>query len=345
MLRSKTGNALTGTLKFHPKGHAFFFPDVTDETNLASGLDLVALSRVHIPRRDTGTALEGDRVLVSLQRPAAKRASRTRMARVADASEEVRGKVEKILDRRSGRLVGVFRKKGNFGWIECADKAVDGLIDLIGDTTAQPGQLVVVALENWNDATTTPRGRILEVLGWPGDPGVEILSVIHRFGLRTSFPEDVLAEARGVSEAPTPAEIARRSDWRDKLVITIDPADAKDHDDAVWLEKTRDGWTLAVHIADVSHYIKPGSAMDREAIARGNSTYLVDRVLPMLPEKLSNNLCSLRPRQDRLTVSCFIEFGPKLEPRQVTFGRSVIHSKHRLTYKEAFARLESKDTD
>ncbi len=343
MLRAKTGgNALTGTLKFHPKGHAFFFPDMGDEANLATGLDLVALNRVQITRRDTGTALDGDRVLVSIQKPSPKRPFRTRSEIVPDAPDDARGKVEKILGRRSGRLVGIFRKKGNFGWIDCEDKAVDGRVDILGDTTAQPGQLVVVDLEHWEDAKTDPRGRVIEVLGWPGDPGVDIIGVIHRFGLRTSFPDNVLAEARGVSEEPEPAEIARRKDWRDKLVITIDPADAKDHDDAIWLEKTRNGWTLAVHIADVSHYIKPASPMDKEAIERGNSTYLVDRVLPMLPVELSNGICSLKPNVDRLTKCALLEISTEGKITKATFIDAVIHSRAKLSYEHAQAILDGK---
>jgi ribonuclease R len=140
MLRTTTGNSLTGTLKFHPKGHAFFFPEMTDPANIATGLDLVALNRVHIPRRDTGTALDGDRVLVSIQKPSPKRPFRTRSEIVPDTSDEPRGKVEKILDRRSGRLVGIFRKKANFGWIDCEDKAIDGRIEVVGDTTASPAR-------------------------------------------------------------------------------------------------------------------------------------------------------------------------------------------------------------
>lgn len=342
MLRSKTGNSLTGTLKFHPKGHAFFFPEMTDPANLATGLDLVALNRVHIPRRDTGTALDGDRVLVAIQKPSPKRPFRTRSEIIPDTTDEPRGKVEKILNRRSGRLVGIFRKKANFGWIDCEDKAIDGRIDLVGETTAQPGQMVVVDLENWNDPKITPRGRIIEVLGWPGDPGVEIIGVIHRFGLRTSFPEDVLASARAVPEDPEPAEIARREDWRDKLVITIDPADAKDHDDAIWLEKTRSGWTLAVHIADVSHYIKPRSPMDKEAIERGNSTYLVDRVLPMLPVELSNGICSLKPNVDRLTKCALLEISADGRITKATFIDAVIHSRAKLSYEQAQAILDGK---
>ena len=340
LLRPKSGPALIGNLKFHPKGHAFFFPDMTAESNLATGLKLTDMSRVHIARRDTGTALDGDQVLVAIQQPGPKRPSRTRQEIIPNSPDEVRGKVEKILSRRSGRLVGVFKKKGSSGWIECDDKAIDGTIDLVGDTSAQPGQLVVVDLENWSDSTTTPRGRIIEVLGWPGDSGVDMISVIHRFGLRTSFPEPVLAAARAVPESPAPAEIARRKDWRKPLVITIDPADAKDHDDAIWLEKTGHGWSLAVHIADVSHYIKPGSPMDQEAIERGNSTYLVDRVLPMLPTELSNGICSLKPDVDRLTKAALLDISAAGEITRATFFDAVIHSRAKLSYEQAQAILD-----
>ncbi len=341
VLRAKTGNALTGSLKFHPKGHAFFFPDLTSPANLATGIDLVALDRVHIPRRDTGTALDGDRVLVSIQKTSPKRPFRTRQELIPDAPEEARGKVEQIISRRSGRLIGVFQQNKGFGWIDCQDKAIDGRIELVGDTTAQPGQLVVVDLENWQ-AGTTPRGRIIEVLGWPGDPGVDIIGVIHRFGLRTSFPEDVLAEARAVPEDPEPAEIARREDWRKHLIITIDPFDAKDHDDALWVEPTAHGWKLAVHIADVSHYIKPGSPMDKEAIERGNSTYLVDRVLPMLPVELSNGICSLKPYVDRLTKCAVLEISHEGKITKATFIDAVIHSRAKLSYEQAQEILDDK---
>ncbi len=341
-LRSSPARALVGILKFHPKGHAFFFPDLADEKNRATGLDLPALSRISILRRDTGTALEGDRVSVSLQPSPPPRASRGRSAPAARVSDEPRGKVTKILSRRSGRLVGIFRQKGPLAWIDCDDKAVDGCIELVGDTTAQPGQCVVVDLEQWKDSNTQPSGRILEVLGWPGNPGLETVSVIHRFGLRTSFPEEVVAEARAAPTSIDPSEIARRIDWRNRLVITIDPADAKDHDDAIWLEKRADGWSLAVHIADVSHYIKPGGAMDREAIERGNSTYLVDRVLPMLPTELSNGICSLKPDVDRLTKCALLEISAKGEITRARFIDAVIHSRAKLSYEQAQAILDGK---
>jgi len=341
-LRAKSGGALAGTLKFHPRGHAFFFPDVTDPANLATGLDLVALDRVHIARRDTGAALDGDRVLATMQKPAPGRRARTRGELLPDNPEEPRGRVEKVLARRSGRLVGIFQSKKNFGWIECADKAVDGQIDLVGDTTAQPGQMVVVDLENWKDPGVAPRGRIIEVLGWPGDPGVDIIGVIHRYGLKTSFPDEVLAAAREIPEEQEAGEIRRRHDWRDKLVITIDPADAKDHDDAIWVEKTRNGWSLAVHIADVSHYIKPGGVMDKEAVARGNSTYLVDRVLPMLPVEISNGICSLKPDVDRLTKCAVLEISHEGKVTRAKFIDAVIHSRAKLSYEQAQAILDGK---
>lgn len=339
-LRARIGNRLIGTLKFHPRGHAFFFPDATEEENLATGLDLVALSRIRVARRDAATALDGDCVLVSVQMPKPSRDSRQRF-RNEESADDPAGKVEQVLARRSNRLVGVFHQEGRHAWVETDDKAIEGTIDIIGETTALAGQLVVVDLGQWTDRKLTPRGRIIEVLGWPGDKGVDMVAIIHRFGLRTSFPDDVLAAARATPETPEAAEIARRKDWRSKLVITIDPADAKDHDDAIWLERhARGGWTLAVHIADVSHYVKPGSAMDREAVDRGNSTYLVDRVLPMLPTELSNGICSLVPNVDRLTKCALLEIGPDGEIKKARFIDAVIHSRAKLSYEQAQAILD-----
>ena len=332
---------LTGVLKFHPKGHAFFFPDISDEHNIATGIDFTLHSRIFIDRRNVSTSLDGDRVLVSIVKPVA-RPFRPRSEVTPESAEEIKGRVEKVLARRSGRLVGIFKAMGDFSWVECDDKAIKGRIDVIGDSTAMPGQMVVVDLADWADRSTTPRGRVIEVLGWPGDPGVDMISVIHRYGLRTSFPDNVLAEARGVPEQPEPSEIVRRKDWRDKLVITIDPADAKDHDDAIWVEKSPRGWTLAVHIADVSHYIKPGSPMDQEAIERGNSTYLVDRVLPMLPTELSNGICSLVPNVDRLTKCALLEISADGEITRSKFIDAVIHSRAKLSYEQAQAILDGK---
>ena len=334
------GNLLRGTIRFLPRGHAWFYPDLVDPDNQATGIDLKTHSRLHIPRRETGTALEGDRVLVSFHLP--RQANwRRGSARPSDEEPDARGKVEKVLERRSGRVVGIYKKKGKFGWVETEDPAMDGQIDLSGDTTAAPGQLVVVELEQW-DKQQNPRGRVLEVLGWPGDAGVDIVAVIHRQGLRTSFPEDVIAETRAVQEEVDAKEIARREDWRDRLVITIDPADAKDHDDAIWVERNKNGWTVAVHIADVSHYVKPRTALDKEASERGNSTYLVDRVLPMLPPELSNGICSLKPHVNRLTKCAVIEVSTHGKVLKKHFCDAVINSQAKLSYEQAQAILDGK---
>ena len=331
--------SLTGSIKFLPNGHAFFYPVIGDTENEASGIDFKLYSRIFIPRDKTKTSLDGDSVRIKTSAPS----SKPRQRGPVPDDQEMRGEVIEVISRRSGRIVGVFRKKANFSWVETDDKALEGRINITGDTTAEPGQTVVVDLESWENPKTDPIGRVIEVLGWPGDAGVDILSTIARYGLRTSFPEDVLQEARAVPEEIPAQEIARRRDHRDKLVITIDPADAKDHDDAIYIAKTKSGgWLLEVHIADVSHYIKPGAPMDKEAVERGNSTYLVDRVLPMLPTELSNGICSLKPNVDRLTKCAIMEISSEGHIINTKFVDAVIHSRAKLSYEQAQAILDGK---
>jgi ribonuclease R len=330
---------LIGSIKFMPNGHAFFYPIIGDKENEAAGIDFTVHSRIFIPRGESDTALDGDSVRITASPPS----SRPRQRGPVPDEQEIRGKVIEVISRRSGRIVGIFRKKNKFAWAETDDKALEGRINITGDTTAEPGQLVVVDLESWANPSTDPVGRVIEVLGWPGDAGVDILSTIARYGLRTSFPEEVLREARAVPEEIPAEEIARRRDHRSKLVITIDPADAKDHDDAIYIAKTKaGGWLLEVHIADVSHYIKPGSPMDKEAVERGNSTYLVDRVLPMLPVELSNGICSLKPDVDRLTKCAIIEISKDGHVLNTKFIDAVIHSRAKLSYEQAQAILDGK---
>lgn len=183
----------------------------------------------------------------------------------------------------------------------------------------------------------------MEVLGYPDEPHVDMEAVIRKYGLSVEFPASVLRELETLPQTPSPGELARREDWTDRTVITIDPASARDFDDAISITATPSGWTLAVHIADVSHFVKPGGSLDGEALRRGNSTYLPDRVLPMLPPRLSDDLCSLRPDVVRLTKVCEMKFDKKGKMLRARFADAFIRSKARLTYQEAFAMLKGND--
>lgn len=343
-LRKDDRNALVGTLKMRLSGGAWFFADQRDEGNLASGIDLDRFRRIHIPERRTSVALDGDRVQVRIDRlgpPERRRHAKGRHRKDdrAATEDEAVGRVEKVIERRSGVVVGTYLKNGKFTYVTPDDENLPPSIDLVEETSASSGQKVAVELLDWDRRDAAPQGRVVKVLGWPGDPGVDILAVIEAHGLRTEFPDEVLAAARAVPDAIAPGELARRDDWRGKFVITIDPADAKDFDDAIHLRKLERGWELAVHIADVAHYVKPDSPLDKEAVDRGNSTYLVDRVLPMLPPELSNGICSLRPGEDRLTCAAIMKFNEKGEMGKTRFVKAVINSKARLTYEEAQALL------
>ncbi|MGH2569317.1 MAG: ribonuclease R family protein, partial [Bacteroidota bacterium] len=200
---------------------------------------------------------------------------------------------------------------------------------------AKPGDKVVVQVESWGVSHLSPEGRVTQVLGRAGDVSAELLSVFHEFQLPLGFPPEVQQEAEAIPTAIPESEIARRLDFRQYTCFTIDPEDAKDFDDAVSLERLRDGsWSLGVHIADVSYYIKEGSALDGEALKRGTSVYFPNAVIPMLPEKLSNVLCSLRPHEDRLTYSVFMQLTPQGVVKQYDIKETVIRSKRRFTYEE-----------
>ena len=212
------------------------------------------------------------------------------------------------------------------------------------------GDKVVVELREWESANSNPEGEIIEVLGAPDAEGVDMLSVLRNYDLPLRFPQNVLQEAEAIAKtrtngAPTREEIVGREDCRAHDVVTIDPDDAKDFDDAICLQRHgADRWKLWVHIADVSHYVQPGNALDEEASKRGNSTYLVDRVIPMLPEALSNELCSLKPSVDRLTKCAEFLLAQDGRVLETKFYSAVIHSKRRFTYKQVFAILQSAPT-
>ena len=204
----------------------------------------------------------------------------------------------------------------------------------------KPGDKVVVKLDPWESRHHDPEGEIIEFLGHCTEAGVDMLSVIRRYNLSVEFPAGVIEEAESISDSIGTSDLEGREDFRDQAAITIDPDDAKDFDDAIHVEQTASGWRLSVHIADVSHYVRSGTLLDKEARKRGNSTYLVDRVLPMLPERLSNGVCSLKPGVDRLAFSAFLEINERGAITGTRFARTVIRSIARLTYRQAHAILE-----
>jgi ribonuclease R len=255
------------------------------------------------------------------------------------------GRVIKILVRSTDTMVGTLQKTKKFFYVIPDDPRIGHDIYVHPGEVKLPrppqvGDKVVVRLDEWESRHVNPEGEIIEVLGPASAPGVDMLSIVRKFHLPTEFPEAVMREAERISEEIPVSEIARRVDLRGQMILTIDPDDAKDFDDAIYVEKHEGGWSLGVHIADVSHYVTPGSALDKEAYLRGNSVYLADRVIPMLPEKLSNGICSLKSGVDRLVRSAFIEFTKVGKIKSAKFAHSVIRSAQRLTYKQAFAVLQ-----
>lgn len=349
---SSDGNVLVGQIRFQPKGHAFFMPDPDDPVNKATGRDLDELSRVFIPPGKTGTALTGDRVAVRLHEARAygnarRSKDRRKGPKVRRAGEDtlyLEGRVTRVVARKTEAIVGTLHEERRFRYCVPRDELHPRTIELNPsplDAEANPGDLIVVGLEEWNSPSAMPRGRITRVLGPPGAPGLDILTIIHKYGLPTDFPETVHREAAAVPGEVGSYDVKNREDWRDREVFTIDPIDAKDFDDAIAVRPLENGgWELAVHIADVSHYVRPGSALDKEARQRGNSVYLVDRVIPMLPENLSNGICSLRPDVDRLTRAVIMTFDEEGKQNSARFAAAVIHSAARLAYEEAYQILK-----
>lgn len=218
----------------------------------------------------------------------------------------MKARVEEVTERARSRWLGVFRTgKNKPGRVLGDGVSSPSSIELAEKPAMEvlPGQLVSVEPITCGEEKKAPRGKIVEVLGYPDEPHVDMEAVIRKYGL--SVNSRLRAPGAGNAASNTfPGELARREDWTDRTVITIDPASARDFDDAISITATPSGWTLAVHIADVSHFVKPGGSLDGEALRRGNSTYLPDRVLPMLPPRLSDDLCSLRPDVVRLTKVC-----------------------------------------
>jgi ribonuclease R len=326
---SKEADLIPGRIQITRQGRGFLAPDDPK------------LGEISIPANSTATALHEDRVLV-------RREVRIRRGKV-DSEQPDTGTVVRILERRRTNIVGTLKRGKQFLYVIPDDPRMpqDIYVPTPKDVgrPARSGDKVVVELLQWESRHTNPEGRVTEVLGPPTAEGVDMLGVLRHYDLPLKFPRKVLEDVKQFGNEITPSECEDRTDCRMHSVITIDPADARDFDDAFFLKKVAKGWKLWVHIADVSHYVKSGSALDVEARKRGNSTYLVDRVIPMLPEALSNELCSLKPAVDRLTKCVEFLINDEGQVLRSKCYAAVIHSQKRYSYEEALSVLNAKPND
>ncbi|MDQ0496711.1 ribonuclease R [Paenibacillus brasilensis] len=314
-----------GRLQAHAKGFAFLIPEDREHPD------------VYIHANDLKSAMNGDTVLV-------------RVTSKGPAGGRLEGEVVRIVKRAVLQVVGVFQSHEAYGFVLPDDKRINRDIFIPKDSFngAVNGQKVVVRIVSYPEGRAAAEGEVLEVLGHKDDPGVDILSVIRKHQLPEAFPDEVTAEADQAPDAITEEEIVRqgRRDLRDKIIVTIDGEDAKDLDDAVNVERLPNGnYRLGVHIADVGYYVRENSKLDQEAYNRGCSVYLVDRVIPMLPHRLSNGICSLNPQVDRLTLSCEMEFNEHMKVVKHDIFTSVIKTKERMTYTNVRKILEEEDAE
>ena len=311
------GLMLEGRFERRSNGKNFFVPD--DDANI-----------IYIPERNSKHAMNGDRVRVQLL------AKRKRA--------ETEGTVVEILQHTQSRFVGVLEVQKHFAFLVMDNKYLSNDIfipkeDLNG---AGNGDKVVVEIVEWPEKANNPVGKVIDVLGKPGQNDTEMHAILAQYDLPYKYPAEVEKFAATISDKISQEEIAKREDFRDVFTITIDPKDAKDFDDALSLRQLSPReWEVGVHIADVTHYVKPGDLVDREAVNRATSVYLVDRTIPMLPERLSNGLCSLRPQEEKLCFSVIFNLNDKAEIKKSRIVRTVIKSDSRLTYEDAQAVIET----
>lgn len=287
---------------------------------------------VFVSAENMNGAMHGDKVIVNILKR-------------REASRKQEGEIIRILERANETVIGTYEGNGNFGFVipDNHKLSYDIFIPKAGSMNAKDGHKVIVELTRWPEPRRNPEGNVIEVLGYPWEKGTDILSIVRMFNLPSSFPQEVIKEAQSVPTRIPDEEISRRRDLRQLKSFTIDGADAKDLDDAVSIERLDNGgYRLGVHIADVSHYVKDGSTLDKEALNRGNSVYLLDRVIPMLPHELSNGICSLNPKEDRLTLSVIMDIDKKGKVNVHEIFESVINSKARLIYDDVSDLLEGK---
>ncbi|BDG61544.1 ribonuclease R [Caldinitratiruptor microaerophilus] len=331
VVRTRTGrygapermNLAVGRIQAHPKGFAFLTPEVQPE-----GVE----GDVFIGPEDLMGAMHGDRVVVRLSPPSRPRA-------------RTGGEVIRILERAVRRIVGTYEGNRQGGYVVPDDPRYGPAVVVPrgGAGGAKAGEKVVARITRYPEGRRPAEGHVVERLGKPDDPGVDVLSIIRRHELPEAFPARVLREAERIPGTIPPEEFRQRTDLRELPFVTIDGEDAKDFDDAVLVRREGKRWRLWVAIADVSWYVREGSALDREALRRGTSVYLADRVVPMLPPRLSDDLCSLRPGEDRLVLVCEMEIGPRGGVSSHKIYPAVIRSRHRLTYTAVHRMLEERD--
>ncbi|MGG4491524.1 ribonuclease R [Metabacillus idriensis] len=304
-------NLIRGRVSGHAKGFAFV---ITEDP---------AQGDVFIPPSELNNAMHGDTVLV-------------RVSTESSGSRQ-EGTVIRIVERGLKEVVGTYTESKNFGFVIPDDKKIpnDIFIPKKASNGAIEGHKVVVHLTTYPEGRMSAEGEVTAILGHKNDPGVDILSVIHKHGLPQAFPVEVLEQANDVPETISEEDIKDRRDLRNEVIVTIDGADAKDLDDAVTVTELENGnYKLGVHIADVSHYVTENSPIDKEALERATSVYLVDRVIPMIPHRLSNGICSLNPKVDRLTLSCEMEINSQGEVVKHEIFQSVIKTTERMTYSD-----------
>ena len=316
-------NLVIGTLQAHAKGFGFLIPDEEGQKD------------VFIPSNCMKGAINGDKIAVKVTRE--------------DTNTRKReGEVVKIIERNTTTVVGIFEDSKNFGFVVSEDTRIsrDIYIAKRDRNGAKDGDVVTVKITKWPEGNRKPEGVVTEILGRKGDRGIDILIVIKKLGLPEEFSAKVLKYADGISEEIDESEYKGRRDLRDVRMVTIDGEDAKDLDDAVSIERLPNGnYKLGVHIADVSHYVRENNPLDKEALKRATSVYLIDRVIPMLPRKLSNGICSLNPKVDRLTLSCIMEIDHKGKVVDHEIVESVIKTNERMTYTDVTKILEDNDAE
>ena len=312
---------VTGIIDLTAKGTAYLISDDCKED-------------VFIPQVGLNHALNGDKVKVLLYARSSKR--------------RPEGEVVEILERKKETFVGIIQCSKQYAFLVPTGKQLpyDIFIPLADLNGAKDGEKAIVKITEWPENQKNPVGKVLEVLGTPGDNDTEMNAIMAEYELPVQFPTNVEKAAKKIKDAIPAEEIKNRRDFREITTFTIDPKDAKDFDDALSLQKLKNGhYEVGVHIADVSFYVTPDSVLDKEAYTRATSVYLVDRTIPMLPEHLSNGLCSLRPDEEKLCFSAVFELNDKAEVVNQWFGRTIIKSNRRFTYEEAQAMIEGGEGD